>query len=92
MTLKGLDIWLTTDPNDDIDWGDMGACCNFCGNDALDHSKDAKEDNTVWLWCGDCGNEFKFEYTPVDCTPQEPNCPHCEDLDLTCEHCGLGTD
>ena len=84
--MKGLDIWLTTDPNDDIDWGDMGAKCS-CGNDALEVSSTDSENNSVTLWCCDCGEEFEFEPELPERQVYEPHCKHCEDLDITCKYC-----
>ena len=88
--MKGLDIFLTTDPNDQIDWGDMGACCHFCGEDVFEHLDTDTDKETVMLKCDACGHEFEFKYEPQDCTPIEPSCKHCQDLDLMCKHCGLG--
>ena len=62
--MKGLDIYLTTDPNDQIDWGDQGATCPKCSCDVFEEidSHMASEENTVRLWCADCGEEFDYKF------------------------------
>lgn len=85
--MKGLDIYLTTDPNDEPDWGEMGACCHFCGCDCFEYLSDEGH-NKVLLKCDDCGHEFVFEMEEPTYEEYEPNCKECGDMDITCEHCG----